>query len=84
MLTNFEAFEPQDLTIELTDDDANEIDWITGKGQMVYWKDCKVTYFIKDKKGNKDEGSKCSKTTGQIKVLEGIDIYCFGGKLRQS
>ena len=81
-LIYYETFEPKDLTIELTDKDVNEVDWVTGNGQMVYWEECNVTYFVKDKKGNKDMGTKCPKRAGEIKVPSDIDLYCFGGKLR--
>jgi len=46
------------LTIELTDDDANEVEWVTGNGHWVHWQDCNVTIFVKDsngKKGQRDE-----------------------------
>lgn len=83
-LTYFEAFKPDELKIVLTDKDANEMEWITGKGQMVYWEDCKITFFVKDDNGKRDEGQKCTKTTGQIEVPASIDLFCSGGKLRQS
>jgi hypothetical protein len=58
------------------------VEWVTGNGQMVHWEDCNITYFVKDSKGNKDKGTKCLTTVGEIKVPIGIDVYCFGGKLR--
>jgi phosphatidylethanolamine-binding protein (PEBP) family uncharacterized protein len=70
------------LTIELTDDDANEVEWVTSNGHWVHWQDCNVTIFVKDSNGKKDKGTKCPERSGEWKVPSGIDLYCFGGKLQ--
>jgi hypothetical protein len=56
--------------------------WVTSNGKLVYWQDCNVTIFVKDSKGKKDKGTKCPESSREWQVLLGIDLYCFGGKLR--
>jgi len=76
------ASDIQGLTIELTDKDTNEVDWVTGNGNWVHWEDSNVTIFKKDSSGKKDKGTICPNRSGEWKVPLGIDLYCFGGKLR--
>lgn len=85
-LTYLKAFQPDDLTSPevLNDIPDNDVKWVTGRNQMVYWQECNVTIFYKDSKGKKDGGRKCSKRSGQGIVPEGVDLYCFGGKLKVS
>jgi hypothetical protein len=66
----------------LTDDDANEVEWVTGNDNWVHGQDCKVTIFVKDGSGKQDKGTKYPKRSGEWKVLSGTDLYCFGGKLK--
>jgi len=73
---------PLDPTVKFTDNDKIDVKWVTGKGQQIYFKECNITYFVRDSKGNKDDGTICPEQTGQIVVKSGIDLYCFGGHLK--
>jgi len=66
----------------LTDDDTNEVEWITGEDRLIHWKNCNITIFVMDSNGKRDKGTKCPKREGDWKVPSGIELYCFGGKLR--
>ena len=37
----------------LTDDDANEVEWVTGNDDWVHGQDCKVTIFVRRVTGNR-------------------------------
>jgi len=74
--------EKLDPTVEFGDDDNNDVEWVTGEGQWVYWRDCNITIIVKDSSGNKDTRTMCPDRSGQGQLPSGVDLYCFGGKLK--
>jgi len=74
---------PLDSSIEFKDTDKIEVEWIYGKGQQIYFKECKVTVFVRDKNGKKDRGTVLPERSGQGIIPSGTDLYCFGGQLKE-
>jgi len=75
------AFEPAelDLTIDFAEVSANNVKWVVGNGQWVYWKDCNgLTVYV-----NKDDGKVHDKHTGQVQLQSGIELYIVGGKVKE-
>ncbi|EPS29044.1 hypothetical protein PDE_03991 [Penicillium oxalicum 114-2] len=79
------TFQPEKLDPSENFDDVadNDVSWITGKGQWVYWLDCNITVFLRDGNGDKDNGTMCNQRAGQGIVPAGVELYCFGGKVKQ-
>lgn len=59
--------------------DDNDVDWVEGSGQWVYWKGCTITSYWKDDKG-KERKMVHPEADGQGQVPNGTQLYCFGGK----
>jgi len=74
---------PLDLSIEFQDTDRVDVEWIYGKGQQIYFKECKVTVFVRDENGKKDEGRVWLERSGQCIIPSGTELYCFGGQLKE-
>lgn len=62
----------------------NTYTWIKGNGQMVYWKDCKVTSYrtILEDRDNREVIAHKNNLTGQMKLPSGCSLYCVGGKVK--
>jgi len=78
------AFTAEDLDPSIdfsTHDTANTPQWIEGKGQRVYWRDCSVTVFE-----NRGEGRVLDEREGQGMVPSNVELYFAGegGKIKQS
>lgn len=74
------TFEPLDLDPEEDFTGVKNVDvkWVEGKDQWVYWKGCSGLTVIKN----------CQKTphdklTGKVKLQLGIELYFFGGKVKE-
>jgi len=73
---------PLDSSVEFRDTDKIDVEWIYGKEQQIYFKECKVTVFVRDKNGKKDNGTVWPERNGQCIIPSGTDLYCFGGQLK--
>jgi len=73
---------PPDPSITFTEDDKNEVNYVRGDGLVkVHFKDCNVTWFVRDSNGNTDGGTKLVDGKGEDfksgwgTVPSGIDLY---------
>jgi len=76
------AFAEQDLdpSVEFDAVPNNEVQMITGKGQMVWWKGCNVTVYETDKNGKQITRALFGKPDGQGVVIDGVKLYITAGK----
>ncbi|KAE8442163.1 hypothetical protein EG329_003751 [Mollisiaceae sp. DMI_Dod_QoI] len=75
------AFNPEALNpaIKFTNAHANQVKWIIGKGQWIYWTGCiGVTLYE-----NGGEGQVQSQLSGQVKLEPGFELYLTGGQVKE-
>ena len=80
-LMQSQTFDPGELdsSIDFSGISNNDVKWVEGNGQWVYWKECSgLTVFEKGK-----EGVKHDQLTGQVKLESGIELYFVGGKVKE-
>jgi len=75
--------EPLDSTINFENVGENKVTMIIGKGQMVYWKGCRVTVLEKDSEGKEQARRLTGKPDGQGIVESGTKLYVTSGKLQE-
>jgi len=79
------AFQPKDLdeNIDFTKGFAKTPQWIVGRGQYVYWKECNVISVEKDSEGVDQETKQ--PRNGQGTVPSGTELYLSGngGKVKE-
>jgi len=74
-----EAFKSE---IKFTEDDFIDVKWVKGTGQRIYFKECHITWYVRDSKGNKSDGTQTEILTGEGVVESGVELYCYGGHVR--
>lgn len=57
----------------------NDVKWVEGKGQWVYWKGCSGLTVYE----NNSEGKVHDKLTGQVKLQSGIELYFVLGQVKE-
>jgi len=75
------AFEPEelDLIIVFTAANKNNVKWVVGNSQWVYWKGCRGLIVFE----NGGEGIVQDQLTGQIKLKSGVELYIVGGQVKE-
>jgi len=80
------SFVPEvlDLTIKFTDADKNTVNWITGKGQLLRWRNCTgLTVYENGSvilvQTSRDE----ELLSGQKQLQPGIELYIVGGQVKE-
>jgi hypothetical protein len=68
----------------LTEVPNNDVKWIEGRDQCVYWKGCNVTVYEKDNEGNVQTRKLDSMPDGQGKVPSGVELYITQGKVKEA
>jgi len=80
------AFQPKDLTsnIDWEKIKTNTPTWIIGRGQYIYWKDCKIIAVEKNSEGGEKE-TKFPLCDGESLVPSGTELYLsgHGGKMKE-
>jgi len=72
------SFKPDELDPNTDFSDARITpQWVVGRGQNVYWKECSVSVVEKDSEGKK-KVTTFDHCDGQWTVPSGIDLYLAG------
>jgi len=80
------AFDPKELdpTIDFTGVPKNDVRWIEGKGQWVYWRGCNVTVYEKDSKGNEQTRKLDRMPNGQGNIPSSVELYVTQGQVKEA
>jgi len=72
-----------DSTIDFEGVGKNEVNMITGNGQMVYWKGCNVTVIEKESGGEEKRRPLYNVRDGQGRLPLGSKLYVTHGMVKE-